>query len=883
VGLLTDLRYSARSFARTPGFTAALVLTIALGIGGNASVYGFVRGLIVQDTPFTHVDRFVSLFARDARGEAGPLSYLDYLSFENTRASFEWLALARESQSTVVRDDRSAIMAVAAVSSDLAAFFNLSFNEGVVISHRVWVTEFASATSVRGQAIRIDDMDARVGSVAPEWVEGLYAGRTIDIWVPLGDGSVQAVDRSSRSWWMFGRLREGVSVDAARTLLNASRSNRNEIGVMRYTGMTPEMSDGLARIGTLLGLAAGAVFFIACANVASFLMARASARARETSLRVALGVSRRQLVWQLLADSLLVSFTGGVVGLLLATWTLNALPALLFVEDAGRLVFAPQWVGIAAAAVACGAITVACGLMPLLEIRHDRPAAILQRESLGPSKRMRRLRGGLVIAQMTCCCILVICASLLVQGLRSSLRTGLAHRLGQPILATVQTSPEIDVDYFWEIERAALSVPGIFATAWTARLPGNRPAWQALRIEPAALPLREVTLDVASFTADRLSEMTLPPIAGRMFGFRDTPDSCRVAIVNAEAAERLGGNPVGRSIVDATGQTVEIIGVVATRKRDPAASVGPTLYYYANQPGAPGRLGPAPFRGPASLELTNAVLDAQIVSPSYFDAMGVSTIAGENFSGNRAKRACRVAVVNKEAAEQYFGGNAVGRAVLDGHGRRIEIIGVVQPQALGTFQRRTEPAIYYSMTDDVVARMTLVLGARESSDELLSAVRQILGRVPGGWVPPNVRTLDVHLSQTALAALRIGSVLVAAFAAIALALGILGLYGALSDAARQRRRELAVRVLLGAQGWRIIRQIVGEGGRLAGVGAVAGMLASVVAARLLTRVAPTSDSPSVWVWLAAPLLLLGAVAIASVIPAFRALAVDPLSLTRDDR
>jgi predicted permease len=883
MGLTADLRYSARSFARTPGFTAALLLTIALGIGGNASVYGFVRGLIVRDIPLTAVDRFVSLYGRDARGDASPLSYIDYLSLEKDRASFEWLGLARESQGSIVRGDRSAIVAVAAVSPDLAASLNLSFDEGVVISHRLWATEFESASTVRGEAIRIDDLDARVGSVAPEWFEGLYAGRNIDVWVPLRDESVQGIDRNSRSWWMFGRLRQGVSVDDARKQLNARRSTGNEIGVMRYTGMTPEMSHGLARIGTLLSLAAGAVFFIACANVASFLTGRASARARETSLRVALGVSRRQLLRQLLSDSLLISLTGSLFGLLLATWTLNVVPALFFVEDAGRLVFAPHWFSIATAAAACGGVTVACGLMPLLEIRHDRPAAILQRESLGPSKRMRRLRSGLVIAQMTCCCILVVSAALLVHGLRGALQTGVAHRLGQPVLATVQTSPEIDVDYFREIERAALSVPGVFGTAWTARLPGNRPVWQALRIEPAGLLLREVTLDIASFTADTLSEIALPPIAGRMFGFRDTPDSCPVALVNEEAARQLGGNPVGRSIVDVTGQTVEVIGVVSTRKRDPAVNPS-TIFYYANQKSAAlGRIGPAPFRGPASLELANAVLDAQIVSPGYFDDMGFSTIAGENFSGSRAKRACRVAVVNKEAAEQYFAGNAVGAAVIDGLGRRTEIIGVVQAELLRTFQRRPEPAIYFSMSDDVVARMTLVLGARVSSDEMVSAVRQRLERVPGGWKPPDVRTLDVHLSQTALAPLRIATVLIGVFAVIALALGILGLYGALSDAARHRRREIAVRVLLGAQGWRIISQIVGEGGRLAGTGTAVGMLGSVVAARLLTRVVPTGVSPSVWVWMAAPLMLLGAVAVASVIPAFRALAVDPLSLTRDDR
>ena len=179
------------------------------------------------------------------------------------------------------------------------------------------------------------------------------------------------VDRSSRSWWVFGRLLPGVSIEDARALVSARRTGTSEIGVTRYTAMTPEMSDGLARVGTLLSLTAGAVFFIACANVAAFLLGRASARAHETSIRVALGASRGQLVRQLLSDSVLVSVTGGAVGVLLAFWTANVVPALFFEQDAGRLVFAPDLVSIAAAAAACAGITIACGLMPLLETRHD--------------------------------------------------------------------------------------------------------------------------------------------------------------------------------------------------------------------------------------------------------------------------------------------------------------------------------------------------------------------------------------------------------------------------------------------------------------------------------------------------------------------------------
>ena len=210
------------------------------------------------------------------------------------------------------------------------------------------------------------------------------------------------------------------------------------IAVLRYTGMTAEASSGMARISGLLRVAGAAVFFIACANVASFLLARASARSLETSVRVALGASRGQLAHGLLSDSVLISVIGGAFGMLLALWTTDIVPALLFAEDAERLVFAPDLVSTAAVSAVCVGITMACGLMPLFELRHDNPAAVLKRESTGPSKAMRRLRAALVVAQMACCCVLVVSTALLVDGFRAALQTDRGQRLGQPMLATAE-------------------------------------------------------------------------------------------------------------------------------------------------------------------------------------------------------------------------------------------------------------------------------------------------------------------------------------------------------------------------------------------------------------------------------------------------------------
>ena len=186
------------------------------------------------------------------------------------------------------------------------------------------------------------------------------------------------------------------------------------------------------------------------------------------------------------------------------------------------------------------------------------------------------------------------------------------------------------------------------------------------------------------------------------------------------------------------------------------------------------------------------------------------------------------------------------------------------------------------MAQDFLPLMTVIVKAREANDATLASVRRTLDSVGGGRSPAVVTTLEDHLKRVALAPERIAMVLVGASAATALALGVLGLYGAMADAARRRRREFGVRLALGAQSWRLIRQVLEEGVRLAVAGAAAGLLGSLIVARWLERITPSAGPLPLWVWLAAPLALLGAVAIASVLPARLALATDPLTIMRDE-
>ncbi len=272
-----DIRYSARKFARSPGLAFALLLTIALGVGSNVSVYGFILGLTKSDLPLASAGRVVSIFGQDAHREGGPLTYKEYLLVKRCRDAFEWIGVARIAPGVTEVAKQSAIVSVAALTSDLANALNLSLGKGVVVSHYLWQNELGAEANIRGEEIRISGADARVSGVAPTWLEGLYRDRDVDVWMPLEERSLEGDDRSRRNLWVLARLRPGVSIRQAQTAIRSNRDASGEMRVLPYTGMTPEMEDGMSRISTLLRFAAGAVFFIACANIASFLLERAFA------------------------------------------------------------------------------------------------------------------------------------------------------------------------------------------------------------------------------------------------------------------------------------------------------------------------------------------------------------------------------------------------------------------------------------------------------------------------------------------------------------------------------------------------------------------------------------------------------------------------------
>jgi ABC-type antimicrobial peptide transport system permease subunit len=891
-GLLA-IRDSSRAFVRAPALSLALLFTIALGVGSNASIYGFVQGLTHPASSLRGTDGIVSILRQDHSGESGPLSRREYWLLKNDSELFDWIDAARIRPSDITIGDQTEIAIVADVTPNLARALNLPLRGGVIISHHMWQSELGSKANILGDRIRVNHIDLPITGVAPNQLGGLYSDQNVDLWMPSQDEKLQSADPSVRDLWVLARIRRPASISQAQATVSLKLGNSGGVSLVPFTGTAPGLVLRLSRIGTLLNFAAGAVFFVASINVASFLFGRALKRSHETSLRIALGATRAQLLGELLSDSIVISVAGGALGALLAVCTTRALPALLFEEDAERLIFAPHVLPIVTASLLCVCLTVLCGMMPVFATVTDRPWIVLGRESGLPSKRTERIRTGLVLAQITSCYVLVICAVFLFEGLHSALETSAGPHLGHSILVTVQekltglTGPVVDVNYFNEVERNAKSVPGLPPLAWAASLPGSQPTWRSFRIQPPSSRLRDLNMDVVWLATDSLTLLNDRLIAGRMFGF-SYPTRRDVVVDEDAAAELFGRDTVGMTIEDPSGLPVEIIGVVkngsthlSNERR--ANQRRATVYYYTDQSELPSSIKDAHFRAPVVSSLTSAELSENVVSPSYFNALDLSLVAGRPFPEHQNPRLTRVGVINQEAADLYFSGKPVTTGLIDDQGVRAEIIGVVGSRALGSFQQHAEPTVYFPMQQDCAQRMTLILEGSKANTRTLANLRLKVESVPGrDSAPVVIETLDAHLTRSALAPLRIATLLSSALAFLALVLSVLGLFSAQSDAERQRRRELALRIALGAQRWRIVSSVITSAVGIALAGTAIGALVSLGLLRVFASESAITSSPAVWVWLMVALLPTGTMLIASMFPAFRASLVDPLTIMRDE-
>jgi putative ABC transport system permease protein len=803
--VLQDLRYAVRSSAKTPGFTALALLTIATGIGINATVFSFVNALLMRPAPGVRdPGSLVSVFTSDfSSGPFGTSSYPDYVSIKSSAAVFRQLAAFREGSGLVRIDGNTERLRTMAVSGE---FFDLLGVQPVagrpiaatdaaaaaapvaVIGFDLWHRAFGGDPSALGKLVAIDGRFLTIVGVAPEKFDGLSLGSTIEVWTPLIGVDTPAA-RGNRSLSIVGRLNDRATLREAQTQLDeiAGRlaasfpaSNRGTLArpddprpmrVDSHTRLNPRFRSQAETIATTLMVSVALVLLIACANVAGLLLSRATARAHEVTVRLALGASRGRVLQQMLTESLVLGATGGGLGLLVALWTADVLPSFLPSEQARLLDASVDWRVIAFTAAVAIASGLIFGIAPALHGTRSPAANVLRSDArAGGTRRTVGVRNILVVVQVAAASMLLVSGALLTRSLSNALTAdpGFSTRDGLLLSITLPPamSPEQGRAYYEALETAVGSVAGV----------------------------EEVGL------------ARVVPVAG--------------------GSRRVFSIPE-----------------------------------YTPQPGE------------------DMELNVNTVDRHYFSTMGFSAVDGRLFQASDWSGA-PIVVVNDVFAARYFRGSAVGGRIRTGP-LDLDIIGVVRAQRRTGLQDAPLPVVFYQLERDFQRTVTLV--ARTAGDPLplVENIRRVATAVNLDVGVFGTITLERHLASE-LAGNRLIVALVGTCGAMALILAIVGVYGIVAYAVVRRTREIGVRIALGATPAQILALLVREGGGVACLGVILGLLAALSTTRLLASMLygiSATDAPT----FAAVGLAAGGIAVlASCVPAARALRISPVAALRHE-
>jgi putative ABC transport system permease protein len=604
--LFQDLRYAVRMLARSPGFTATAVATLAIGIGANAAIFSVVRAVLLRPLPFAQPERLVTLQERDADGSADNTGYPTFLDWRRRSRSFDDIAVASDwspklASSPGVAAERlqgvrvsRGFLRVLGVRPVLGRDFLPSedapaANRVVMLSAGLWRRRFGSDPSITGKTIRLGDTQYLVAGVLSNDFEAVFdsdPARPVEILSPLGyDESLPQACRTCRHLRPIARLRTGVTLEQAAAELNTISAALFREHPTEYSSpgalVTPfaDKLTGSARplLWTLFG-AVGLVLLIGCANVASLLLSRAGRRRKEIAVRTALGASRDRIAVLFLTEAVLLALLGGALGTAAASWTLEGLlglaPASLPRIETVRLDG-----GVLAFTLAVSVVTgLLFGSVPAFRMSRLAAEPVLREASGGSSgRRSRRLGGWLVIFDVAVALLLLTGALLLLKSTSRLLRVDPGFR------TTGVLTMEVDVTgvrypddpaltrYWDEVLRRVEHVPGVRSAGLVSQLPlsGDFDTHGIhAKDKPSANPETDPSADRYSVSFDYLRTMGIPILRGRGFDAKDREGSAPVVLVNGALARRIwpGEDPLGKRIqVGGTdGPWREVVGVVGT-------------------------------------------------------------------------------------------------------------------------------------------------------------------------------------------------------------------------------------------------------------------------------------------------------------------------------
>jgi len=624
--MITDLRFAFRQLAKSPGFTLVAILALALGIGANTAIFSVVNSVFLRPLPYAESDRLVQLRSTDAEHNLirVPFSYPRYLAFKDNQEVFSDFAFGAFNGFTVTGlGDPELVPGFHASAGYLPTLgvqplFGRNFNESenspgganvVMLSHRYWQQHYSADRGVLGRSLTIDGQPHTIIAVLPP---ALSSFPLVDIgfWLPrpaeVSYLFPSQLNNGSFSFNVLGRLKPGVSIEEARSHLDVLAAayraeNPKHVDAPSQVVMQP-LLDGLVgeqrnTYGMLFG-AVGCILVIACANVANLLLARFTGRRKEIALRFALGASRAHVVRQLLVESMLVALAGGVLGVILANWSLDAVLAV-----GGDLI--PRAVEIAIDPLALGftllaalATGLAMGLLPAFHASGVDVNDALKDSTRGSSSAGHgRLRGGLLVGEIALSLVLLIAAGLLLTSFARLQKVSAGFNpegvfVGGVAIppAKYPTEPQL-VNFYNRLFERVRAIPGIKSAALTDRVPlnGNASVAPMAVVGQPLLPMSERgSANRNLVTPGFFATVGIPLLKGRDFNELDTPMTPHVVVVNEAFVKHYfpgGEDPVGRSLITGMGQIQsEVVGVVGDiRATDLNTPPAPEYYLPALQ------------------------------------------------------------------------------------------------------------------------------------------------------------------------------------------------------------------------------------------------------------------------------------------------------------
>jgi putative ABC transport system permease protein len=653
---LRDLRYAVRALLRQPGFTIAVMLTLALGIGANTAIFSVVHGVLLRRLPYPNDAQLMTVWTRLSSGTTETASLPDYTDWKAQNSSFAQMSAYANSNDNLAAPggDPERVPSARVIADFFETLgvrpaagrwfvpdeFVFGSHRVVVLSHGLWERRFGANPAIVGQTITLNARPYTVVGVAPE---SMRLPARAQLWTPLAFDPASG-PRSRRGDFLsvVARLKPGVSqaraqadMDAiARRLADAYPQTNARIGVDVIS-----LHDQLVgQIRPALLVFSGAVAFvllIACANVANLLLARATAREREMAVRAALGAGRKRLVRQMLTESLVLAVGGGALGLLLAWWGVRGLkaaapPTLPRLDEIG---LDPIALGFTAVAVLVTGFLF--GIAPAW-----RGSAFALHATLGAGGRAgigggrgERLRGVLVVTQVALALVLLVGSGLLVRTFARLQQVDLGFDPRNVLTAQLvlpgakYTSEERMMSFFDALRERLTATPGVRTVALSSDVPlGGGYNYLSFQVIGQPAPRTGENLPDAvptAATGEYFAALRIPLQSGRLFTQADGPNAPRVAVVNQELVKKAfaGRDPLGQRIsfgnpTDST-SWLTIVGVVGSTRLEGvgletyaqaftplAQSVVPYVYVVARTKGDPASLTPALRREVAALDAT---------------------------------------------------------------------------------------------------------------------------------------------------------------------------------------------------------------------------------------------------------------------------------------